>query len=73
MMLTANMMGWRETVVVIGKKQRGVTSLLTYLWDRIVNFLSVALCLSLTQSELHGAAPLFSHFLSGVVKSVSKK
>jgi len=25
------------------------------------------------ESELHGTAPLFSRFLSGVVKSVSKK
>jgi len=48
MMFTANMVGWRQTAqtpLVIGKKQRGITSLLTYLWDRIVNFLFVAHCL----------------------------
>jgi len=36
MMLTANMVGWSvETSLVTAKKQRGITSLLTYLWGRL--------------------------------------
>jgi len=67
MMLTANMAGWRKTAkipLVIGKKQRGITSLLTYLWDRIVNFLFIALCLFASFNDLffhlhhHGKAIL---------------
>ena len=39
----------------MGKKQRGITFLLTYLWDRIFIFLFVALCLlaSLTDLFVH--------------------